>query len=246
LLSCIACFANRHSTLVFPMHIETARHNMIEQQIRTWEVLDQNVLNLLQAVRREEFAPSVYRSLAFADLELPLAFPGGPADAHGQTMMPPKLEARIIQTLALQKHESVLEIGTGSGYLTALLAMCAKHVTSIEIFPEFTAAARVSLQRAGIANVALRTGDGARAQPELTGGQRFDAIILGGSTPVLPAAFLDALQPGGRLFAVIGDAPAMVATLVIKPDSGAMQQSRLFETLLEPLLHAEQPIRFVF
>jgi len=218
--------------------IEKARFNMVEQQIRTWEVLDQEVLDLLFKVKREDFVPAPYRALAFADMEIPLG--------HGQAMMLPKVEARIVQELAVRKTERVLEIGTGSGYLAALLASRALEVVSVEIFPEFSTAALEKLQRAGISNVVLRVGDGARAQAAVVGAGGFDVIVLTGSTPVLPNAFLDALKPNGRLFAVIGDAPAMKAVLMTKTPAGSAASTEVFETQLAALINAEQPERFKF
>jgi protein-L-isoaspartate(D-aspartate) O-methyltransferase len=217
------------------MNIEQARFNMIEQQIRTWEVLDPVVLDLLFEVKRESFVPPEYRELAFADLELPLG--------HGEAMMAPKLEARILQEVGVQPHEEVYEVGTGSGYLTALLARRARHVTSAEIHPDFLACASASLRAAGVANVTLIEGDSARAPLSESA---FDVIVLTGSTPVLPRAFLERLKPGGRLFAVVGDAPAMKGMLVRQPVPGSFQHLELFETVVKPLANAVQPQRFRF
>jgi len=217
------------------MNIEQARFNMIEQQIRTWEVLDPAVLDLLFEVKRENFVPAEHRPLAFADLEVPLG--------HGEAMMQPKVEARILQELAVQPHEAVYEVGTGSAYLTALLAKRARHVTSAEIHGDFTARARASLAAAGIANTTLLEGDSARAPlSELS----FDVIVLTGSTPVIAQSFLDRLAPGGRLFAVVGDLPVMKAVLVRQPVAGSFQHTGLFETLVKPLVNAPQPARFRF
>ena len=223
--------------------LEHARFNMVEQQIRTWEVLDPRVLDLVTVVHREDFVPAAYRGLAFVDMEIPL---GGPGTASRQSMMPPKVEARSIQELALRKTDSVLEIGTGSGYLTALLARSARHVTSMEIFPEYSAEARIKLARAGIANIDLVVGDAARAQPGVIGAGKFDAIVLTGSTPVLPTAFLDLLNAGGRLFAVVGDAPVMKARVYSRDATGTVTHRDVFETVLAPLVNAEQPERFAF
>jgi protein-L-isoaspartate(D-aspartate) O-methyltransferase len=217
------------------MNIEQARFNMIEQQIRTWEVLDPEVLELLFEVKREDFVPIEHRSLAFADLEIPLG--------HGEAMMQPKLEARILQELGVQSHENVYEVGTGSGYLTALLARRGRHVTSAEIHSDLKAGASASLSSAGIHNVTLLEGDSARAP---LAGSTFDVIVLTGSTPILPQPFLDRLSPAGRLFAVVGDAPAMKAILVRQPVAGAFQRSELFETVLKPLVNAAHPTRFRF
>ena len=225
--------------------IEKVRFNMVEQQIRTWEVLDQDVLDLLSQVKREDFVPAAYRALAFVDMEIPLAH-GAQGAARLQTMMAPKLEARIMQELAIQKHEKVLEIGTGSGYLTALLAKRAQQVVSVEIFPEFSQVAGRNLQHAGISNAVLEVGDAALAPPVLMGIQGYDVIVLTGSTPVLPKAFLDALNPGGRLFAVVGDAPVMEAMLYTKTTDGTIAAMEIFETVLTPLINAQQPQRFEF
>jgi protein-L-isoaspartate(D-aspartate) O-methyltransferase len=217
------------------MNIEQARFNMIEQQIRTWEVLDPEVLDLLFQVKREDFVPPAHRSLAFADLEIALG--------HGESMMQPKIEARILQELAVQKHEDVYEVGTGSGYLTALLARRARHVASAEIHADFRAAAEAKLRAAGIANATLVGGDSSRGP--LTESV-FDVIVLTGSTPIVPETFLDRLKPGGRLFAIVGDAPMMKAVLVRQPVAGSFQHTELFETLLKPLVNAAQPPRFRF
>jgi protein-L-isoaspartate(D-aspartate) O-methyltransferase len=217
------------------MNFEQARSNMVEQQIRTWEVLDQAVLDLLYAVPREDFVPPPYRTLAFADMEIPIG--------EGEKMMAPKLEARIVQELAPRKSERVLEVGTGSGYLTALLAHRAAHVHSVEIRPALAAFGRANLERHGADNVTLETGDAARGWPTRA---PYDVIVLTGSTPVLPKALLEQLSPGGRLFAVVGEGPVMVARLVTCSAPGALRSVELFDTLLAPLANAEQPPRFIF
>jgi protein-L-isoaspartate(D-aspartate) O-methyltransferase len=217
------------------MNIEQARFNMVEQQIRPWEVLDPDVLELLFKLKRESFAPPQHRDLAFADLEIPLG--------HGESMMQPKVEARLLQELAIRRDENVYEVGTGSGYLTALLASCARHVTSAEIHADLGESARENLRRAAIANVTLITGDS--AQKPLAD-SAFDVIVLTGSVPFVPPAFLERLSPGGRLFAVVGDKPVMEATLVRQPERGAFRTVKLFETLLKPLVNAPQPTRFRF
>ncbi len=217
------------------MNIEQARFNMIEQQIRPWEVLDPTVLELLFEVKREDFVPPEQRDLAFADLEVPLG--------HGESMMAPKVEARILQELDIQPHETVYEVGTGSGYLTALLARRARHVTSAEIHGDLQARAARALAAAGIDNVTLLEGDSARGP---LAESAFEVIVMTGSTPVLPQAFLDRLKPGGRLFAVVGDLPVMKAVLVRQPVAGSFQHVELFETLLKPLVNAAQPSRFKF
>jgi protein-L-isoaspartate(D-aspartate) O-methyltransferase len=217
------------------MNFEQARSNMVEQQIRTWEVLDQAVLDLLYAVPREDFVPPPYRTLAFADMEIPIG--------EGEKMMAPKLEARIVQAVAPRKSERVLEVGTGSGYLTALLAHRAAHVHSVEIRPALAAFGRANLERHGADNVTLETGDAARGWPTRA---PYDVIVLTGSTPVLPKALLEQLSPGGRLFAVVGEAPVMAARLVTCSAPGALRSVELFDTLLAPLANAEQPPRFIF
>ena len=217
------------------MNFDQARANMVEQQIRPWEVLDQAVLDLLYVVPREEFVPSAWRSLAFADMEIPIG--------EGERMMAPKIEARIVQDLAPRKHERVLEVGTGSGYLTALLAHRAAHVHSVEIRPALAAFGRENLARHGADNVTLEIGDAARGWPTRA---PYDAIVLTGSTPVLPRALLDQLAPGGRLFAVVGEPPVMVARLVTCTAPGAFRTVELFDTLLAPLVNAEQAPRFRF
>ena len=217
------------------MNLEQARFNMVEQQIRTWEVLDQAVLDLLYAVPREEFVPAAFRKLAFADLEIPIG--------EGEAMMAPRIEARIVQALALGKTDRVLEVGTGSGYLTALLARCAAHVFSLEIRPGLAAFGRDNLARHGADNVTLEVGDGARGDPKRA---PYDAIVLTGSTPVLPAALREQLAPGGRLFAVVGEPPMMVAQLISCAAPGAYSSVSLFDTVLAPLVNAERPPRFSF
>ena len=217
------------------MNIEQARFNMIEQQIRTWEVLDPEVLELLFLVKREDFVPPEHREIAFADLEIPLG--------HAEAMMQPKVEARIVQELGIRPHENVYEVGTGSGYLAALMARRARHVTSAEIHGDLHARAARNLRSAGIGNVTLVEGDSGRAP---LAESAFDVIVLSGSTPILPQAFLERLTPGGRLFAVVGDPPAMKAILVRQPVAGAFQHAELFETLLKPLVNAAQPPRFRF
>src|SRR5258708_36729458 len=217
------------------MNVEQARFNMIEQQIRPWEVLDPEVLDLLFKVKREDFVPAQYGDIAFADVESTLG--------HGESMWQPKVEARVLQELALGPHENVDEVGTGSGYPTALLASRAGHVTSAEIHADLKAFAAKNLREAGIANVTLLEGDSARAP---LAESAFAVIVLPGSTPILPQAFLERLTPGGRLFAVLGDPPVMKAIVVRQPVAGAFQHAELFETMLKPLVNAAEPPRFRF
>jgi protein-L-isoaspartate(D-aspartate) O-methyltransferase len=218
------------------MDIEQARYNMVEQQIRPWEVLDQEVLNLLFQVKREDFVPEAYRSLAFVDMEIPLG--------HGEVMLSPKLEARMLQELAVEPTDRVLEIGTGSGYLTALLAKRAAHVTSVDIQPEFTAQAGAKLAGHGIVNVTLETGDASRGWDKHG---PYDVIVVTGSLPVLPDTLAKQLAPHGRLLAVVGEAPVMEArliTCVMAP--GVCRTTELFETVIPPLRNALQAPHFVF
>ena len=217
------------------MDIEQARFNMIESQIRTWEVLDQAVLDTLAAVRREEFVPPQYRSLAFVDMEVPLG--------HGETMLAPKLEARLLQELTLKPDDRVLEVGTGSGYMAALLARLAKQVVSIERHADLSASAAQKLARAGIDNVVLRVGNGAMGWPD---DGPYDAIVLTGSVPLIPDELRAQLADGGRLLAVVGDAPAMTARLVTQVAPGVYNETGLFETCIAPLREVQQPERFVF
>ena len=219
--------------------VEHARFNMVEQQIRPWEVLDQNVLDLLFAVRREEFVPPQYRSLAFVDMEIPLADHA----SAGETMLAPKLEARMLQELAIKPTDRILEVGTGSGYMTALLARRGAHVTSVEIVPEFSAAAAAKLAAHGITNVTLEAGDAARGWHKSA---PYDVIVLTGSVPVLAEEFQRSLKPGGRLLAVVGEAPVMAARLITRAAGGACNASGLFETCIAALRNAPQPERFVF
>jgi protein-L-isoaspartate(D-aspartate) O-methyltransferase len=216
------------------MNFEQARFNMIEQQIRTWEVLDQKVLDLLFQVRRENFVPVAYRALAFADLEIPLG--------DGESMWTPKMEARALQELELEAADTALEIGTGSGYLTALLARTCAEVVSVEINARLSNEAKRKLAEAGIHNVRLEQGDGARGWRH----DVYDAIVLTGSTPVLSDSWLTQLKPNGRLFAVVGDAPVMTARLLRWTAPGAVAAEDLFETVITPLRNAPQPERFVF
>ena len=214
------------------MNLEQARNNMVEQQIRTWEVLDQDVLDLLYLVPREQFVPAAHRALAFSDLEIPI----GP----GARMWQPKMEARVLQELNVHKTDRVLEVGTGSGYFTALLAHRCAQVCSVEIDAALARFGRENLERHGIDNALLESGDAAR------GWERhapYDVIVLTGSTPVLPDALLAQLAPEGRLFAVVGEAPAMAARLVV---AGGQGVTDLFETVIRPLANAEQPSRFKF
>lgn len=214
--------------------MEQARFNMVEQQIRPWDVLDTGVLDLLKKLKREQFVPPAQRDLAFMDLDIPLG--------HGAKMWQPKLEARALQALDLQRGDEVLEVGTGSGYLTALLANLAAHVTSVEIVKELSETAARNLVAHHIDNVTLEIGDAANGW----GTVQYDAIVLTGSVPLQPAALLRNLKLGGRMFAVIGDAPAMEACLITRTSAESFSSVALFETSVAPLLNAPQPQRFVF
>ena len=214
--------------------LDQARFNMVEQQIRTWEVLDQEILDLLFEIRREEFVPLESRSLAFVDMEIPIGY--------GQVMLAPKLEARMVQELTLQPSDKVLEIGTGSGYMTALLARRVASVDTVEIIPELSTFAARNLSAHSIHNVKLYVGDGAKGW----NGGPYDAIVLTGSTPILSPAFFDILKPGGRLLAVVGDAPVMKATLFQAMGKKESSEVVLFETCIPLLKNVPQPERFVF
>ena len=216
------------------MNLEQARHYMIEQQIRPWDVFELRVLELLRVVRREQFVPADSKALAFVDTEIPLGL--------GASMWQPKLEARAVQALKLQPTDTVLEIGTGSGYLTALLARLAAHVTSVEIEPELSTQASRHLATHNIDNVTLQVGDAALGWGEA----EYDAIVLTASVPVLPESFKQQLKVGGRLFAIVGDAPAMQALRVTRTAADAFDTEVLFETVVAPLRNAPQPQRFVF
>ena len=221
--------------MTLQMDFERARFNMVEQQIRPWDVLDQQVLDLLFRMRREDYVPEPYRALAFADMEIPLG--------HGEKMLQPKLEARMLQELALKDTDQILEVGTGSGYMTALLASLGGHVYSVEIIPEFSVSAAAKLEAHGIVNVTLETGDAARGWDRHA---PYDAIVLTGSVPVLPDAFQKSLKPGGRLIVVVGEPPVMEARLITCVSSGVCNSVGLFETCIAPLKNALQPERFVF
>ena len=217
------------------MDFEQARFNMVEQQVRPWEVLDQRVLDLLFRVRREEYVPEPYRALAFADMEIPLG--------HGEKMLQPKLEARMLQELGLKDPDQILEVGTGSGYMTALLASLGGHVYSVEIIAEFSVSAAARLKAHNVGNVTLEIGDAARGWDKHA---PYDAIVLTGSVPVLPEAFQMSLKLGGRLIAVVGEPPVMEARLITCVSTGAYNSIDLFETCIAPLKNAVQPERFVF
>ena len=217
------------------MNLEQARTNMVEQQIRTWEVLDQDVLDLLYAVPREEFVPPSCRNLAFTDMEIPIG--------EGEKMWAPKMEARVLQELAPKRTDRVLEVGTGSGYRTALLAHRAAQVYSVELNPVLAASGKANIARHGVDNVTLEVADGARGYGKWG---PYDVVVLTGSVPVVPRAALESLAQGGRLFAVVGEPPVMTAKLFTCAAAGAWRSVELFETLLAPLANCERPSRFSF
>lgn len=214
---------------------EQARFNMIKQQIRPWEVLDASVLDLLQKVPREEFVAPQYAGLAFADLEIPIG--------HGQLMLSPKMEGRILQALEIKKTDKVLEIGTGSGYLTALLATLAGQVYSVELIAELSQNAQKRLSQHNIQNVTLEIGDAAHGWPAHA---PYDVIVFTGSLPVAPDSVQHSLTPGGRMFVVVGEAPVMEATMVQRVAADTFKRDVLFETCLPALVNAPQPERFQF
>jgi len=224
-----------HEQARFNMQRETARFNMIEQQIRTWEVLDPTVLDLLKQVPREAFVLPQYAELAFADLEIPIG--------HGQTMLSPKIEGRILQALEIKKTDKVLEIGTGSGYLTALLAKLAKKVISVDIHSDLSQIAQQRLAQQKIDNVTLETGDAANSWGAHA---PYDVIVFTGSLPMPPENMQQSLTVGGRMFIVIGEAPAMEATIIRCVAANSFKRNVLFETCLPVLNNAPQPQRFRF
>jgi protein-L-isoaspartate(D-aspartate) O-methyltransferase len=215
------------------MNFEVARTQMLSQQLRAWEVLDDRVLRAFAETPREDFVPRDYRDLAFADVEIPLG--------HGQTMLAPKVEGRVLQALQVERIDDVLVVGTGSGYLTAVIARLAKHVTSVDIFPEFVAAAGPKIAACGIRNVDLKVADALT----LSGRERFDAIAVTSSMPELDPRFIEMLRTQGRLFVVVGRRPAMEAQLITLQPDGRTTTDSLFETVLTPLINAERPEPFV-
>ncbi len=216
------------------MNTDFARRQMIRQQVRAWDVLDANVLEGLAEVAREGFVPEAYKSLAFADTEIPIG--------HGQFMMTPTIEGHVLQALGLVGGENVLEIGTGSGFMTACLATLATHVTSIDVYDDFLKQARLALQSAHIENFDLIQMDATKELPDGT----FDAIAVTGSLQQLDPRLIEKLSPGGRLFVVIGNAPAMVATRVLRGDDEDWHSESLFETELAPLINGSLPTQFSF
>ena len=215
---------------------EQSRFNMIEQQIRTWDVLNVAVLDLLTKLPREDFVPKQYKGLAFADIEIPLG--------HGQLMLSPKIEGRILQALEIKKTDKVLEVGTGSGYLTALMALQGKQVDSIELNSKISAQAAKNIAAQGIVNVTLSVADGIQGN---AAGAPYDVIVYTGALPLAPSQQVERqLAIGGRMFVVVGDEPVMEATLVTRISSDEFKREVLFETCLPVLENALQPDRFAF
>ncbi|MDQ6680171.1 MAG: protein-L-isoaspartate O-methyltransferase [Pseudomonadota bacterium] len=217
------------------MNTEQARFNMIEQQIRTWEVLDPAVLELLAVIKREDYVPAAMRAMAFVDTEVPLP--------NGRAMLAPKVEARLLQELAVQRHERVLEIGAGSGYMAALLAHKGQHVTSVEIDPELARLATANLRRAWVMNVTVVEADASRVLPD---DGPFDVILLSGSVAEVPRTLLAQLKPGGRLAAIVGQVPVMQAVLVTRSGEHGFSTVVLFDTVAPRLQGFGEPSRFVF
>jgi protein-L-isoaspartate(D-aspartate) O-methyltransferase len=215
--------------------LEQARFNMIEQQIRPWDVLDPEVLALLSVVKREDFVPLAHKALAFVDMELPLP--------EGECMLAPRVEARMLQQLQVQKHEKVLEIGAGSGYMAALLAHRAQRVISLDIKPALAQLARTNLQKAGITNAEVREADGAR---DVSVDGPFDVIVLSGSVAEVPKALLAQLKTGGRLGAIVGNEPMMRATFITRTGEASYTTIQPWDTVAPRLLNFPEPSRFNF
>ena len=217
------------------LNFDAARHTMIQSQLRTWDVIDERVLDLAARMPREDFMSPACRNLAYVDMNIPLE--------HGEVMMTPKLEARLLQALEILPSDKILEIGTGSGYLTALLASLGRQVVSVEVRPEFTAQAAAKLAHHGLHNITLEVGDGAsgwdRQQP-------YDVIVITGSLPILPETFQQSLTPGGRMIAIVGQAPAMEVVRIRRRDAYTFARDSLLETSLPPLQNAAAPSRFLF
>jgi len=222
-----------------PAPLEKLRFNMIEQQIRPWDVLERDILELLAEIHREDFVPPAHRALAFFDMEIPL----GDGRVPGQCMLSPRVEARTLQDLHVQKHESVLEIGTGSGFMAALLAHRAASVLTLEIDPVLAASAAETLRRNGIGNVEVRQADG--AQP-LASGPTFDVIVLSGSVARVPQNLMGSLNIGGRLAAIVGDEPMMRAHFVTRVSEGKWETTQPWDTVAPRLLNFPEPSRFSF
>jgi protein-L-isoaspartate(D-aspartate) O-methyltransferase len=226
-----------------PIDLERARFNMIEQQIRPWDVLDLEILALLSAMKREDFVPATHRAMAFVDMEIPLLGKAEDALVNGRCMLAPRVEARMLQDVAPQAHEKVLEIGAGSGYMAALLGSRAQRVITMEIDPELARLARENLQRAGLRNVEVREGDGSKG---LAAEGPFDAIVLSGSVFEVPQALLTQLKVGGRLAAIVGSEPMMRATFVTRTGEASYTTRQPWDTVAPRLAHFPEPSRFHF
>jgi protein-L-isoaspartate(D-aspartate) O-methyltransferase len=220
--------------------LERARYNMVEQQVRPWDVLDQSVLDLLMTIRREEFVPPQHRGLAFMDLEIPLDIDGY---ISGEAMFAPRVEARLLQELVLKPHDHVLEIGTGSGFMAALLAHKARHVLTVEVDERLARFGAGNLARSGVRNATVEHGNGERGWAARA---PFDVIIVSGSLPELPPELPAQLKHGGRLAAIVGDAPVMTAQIVTRVADKAFETVKLFETCVKPLRNAWRPTSFKF
>ncbi|MDH3351112.1 MAG: protein-L-isoaspartate O-methyltransferase [Gammaproteobacteria bacterium] len=216
------------------MKTEFARQQMVEQQVRAWDVLNPRILEVLKTVPREQFVPAGFEALAFADTEIPIG--------HGQMMMTPTLEGRVLQALQPDAADHVLEIGTGTGFLSACIARLANRVTSVDIVEQFLKTATANLEDSGISNVKLLTMDAMQHLPD----EQFDAIAITGSIQKFDARFAAALKPGGRLFVVVGDAPAMEARLITRTGDNDWHTESLFETELLPLVNGSEPPQFLF
>lgn len=217
------------------MNLEQARFNMIEQQIRPWEVADADVLHLLSVIKREDFVPLAHKALAFVDMEIPLG--------HGQCMLAPRVEARLLQDAAVKKHEKVLEVGAGSGFMAALLAHRAQRVLTLELIPELAQMARVNLRQAGIHNAEVRVADGAEGA---AADGPFDLIVLSGSVAEVPAPLLNQLKVGGRLVAIVGEEPVMRATLITRTGEANYLTRQPWDTVAPRLRHFPEPSHFQF
>lgn len=222
------------------MDFNQARFNMVEQQVRPWDVLDPRVLNVIGNIPREQFVPEESRNLAYADLRIPI----GEFEGRTSHMLNPVIEGRMLQSLQITDDDTVLQIGTGTGYITACLATLARHVDSVDINPEMTALAENNLARFEITNITLSTGDASRKWEQKP---FYDCITIMGSLPEVPEFYKNALKSdGGRMFVVVGDAPVMKALLITRIAKSEWTQEELFETSIDPLIHAEKPTEFVF
>jgi len=220
------------------MDFEKARFNMVEQQVRPWDVLDSRVLEVISEIPRENFTPDEYKNLAYADTRIPL----GSYENHPCIMANPVIEGRILQVLDIQEDDLILEIGTGSGYLTACLAKLGRHVDSVDINEDLTAMAEKNLRALGINNVNLATGDASKSWDQK---RNYDVIVISAAMTAIPDSYKNLLKPGGRLFVVTGEAPVMTAHLVTRTDEHQWQVEDIFETSIEPMIEAVEQ-KFIF